>query len=279
MIGTHGTGYRPDPVGHRYNLFRAVHPAAKMRGGSPKFPNGPIELAPDVWNQDGTSSCGGHGAACALTILLRAAGKVTPSCVSPLACYRMARMIDRAAWNPTGDLPPLQDDGVQPNQLARGLVEFGLQFESEMPGSKTAADSDYMDWLSANINTEPKLGDFLASDANQVLIDWTEILDNDVEKPALVAASIQSGAPVTVAIDASTASFQGYSGGGVLVLEQGQPNHLVCLLGVRPANNGTRELEYLLQNSWGPWGDGGRAWINQQSVRNATYNALAPRLI
>ena len=274
---TRGTGYRPDPPGHRYNAFRAVHPARSYSAAAP-MPNGPIALCPGVWDQNGTGSCGGHGAAGALTVLLRSAGfSLAEPAVSPLACYRMARMIDRAAMT-DGPLPALTDSGVQPNELARGLQEYGLQLEGDNPTDKTIEDStSYAAWLSGKINSEPSLLELEKSAARE-LVDWTSIADGDPQKVSLLLQALHAGYPAMFAVDANTDDFQNYDGSGVLDYGGQNPDHMQYICGCREAADGSTEFRQV--NSWGTsWGDNGMAWVSQRAIQSATFDMLIPRML
>ena len=271
-----GTGCIADPKGHRYNSFRAVHPARKM--GAQPLPDsgGPGEFAPPIWDQDGTESCVGHAYAGALTELCASQAIVLPAAVSPRACYFLARAIDRAA-NP-GPLPTLRDDGAMPNSAARALLLYGLPLEGDSASDRKATDPDYTTWLAAHVNDELKLGEFEAEDNRRILADWTSIDDGDPEKVQLLVQALAAGFPALAAVDASTPEFQGYDGTGnvALVLTSGNPNHMI---GFDLYEKVAGQYVFRLRNSWGMWGRRGYAWVSQRSIEEGTYSMLVPHLL
>ena len=276
----HGRGYKADPPGHRYNSFRAVHPAGRI-GAAPVYDysatGGPVQFIPPTYDQTQTSSCGGHAAGTALSILLPAQHIALPSRIKPLGCYDLARMVDRATYT-EGDLPPLTDDGVMPNELARGLQVWGLPAEGDRLDDKTATDPDYTTWLMANVNRETTLGEFMAMDRRRILTDWTSIADGDPRKADLLVSALNAGFPAIGAIDANDPEFQNFDGGGVLEYSGQSPDHMQCWAQWRVGSNGERE--FLEINSWGlAWGDGGRAWVTEKTINTATFAVLIPRLL
>ena len=276
----HGRGFKPDPPGHRYNMFRAVHPAGKL-GAVPVYDytatGGPVQFLPDVYDQDGTSSCGGHAAGEALSILLPAQHIALQAKIKPLGCYDVSRMVDRAA-NSSGELPEPKDDGVMPNELARGLQVWGLPVEGDRSDDKTATDPEYTTWLAANINRETTLGEFEKMATRRILTDWTSIADGDPQKSDLMVAAFNAGFPAIGGVDADDPNFENYDGNGTLMYDGQNPNHMQCWAFWRRAANGLRE--FLQINSWGKqWGDGGRAWVSEQTIDNATFSVLIPRVL
>jgi len=277
MSTQRGKGYKADPAGHVYSKFKAVHPA-RFGAATPLFPNGPMALMPGIYNQVQTSSCGGHAGGGALTTFLRAQGKPPAANVMPLGCYDVSREVDRADSTSSGPLPPLTDDGVAFNELARGLQVYGLELECDRPGALTCTDAGYGDWLTANINVEQKLGEYEVMSARRVLTDWTQIQDGDPTKIAQLVAALQSGFPAIFGVDASIDAFQNYDGNGVLSYNGTNYDHAQYVCGVRV--NAAGQYEFYEPNSWGTgWGAGGAAWVDQNSIANFTTNMLIPRLL
>ena len=275
MTYQRGTGYIADPKGHRYNAFRAVHPARKMGAAPLPDSGGPGEFSPPIWNQDGTGSCVGHAFAGALTALCASEAAPLPAPVSPRDCYFLARAIDRAA-NP-GPLPPLTDGGAQPNSAARALQLWGLSLEGDRAGDRRATDPDYTAWLAAHINDELTLREFEESDNRRVLADWTSIDDGDPDNVQLLVQALAAGYPAVAAVDADTAEFQRYDGVGLLLLTGFNPDHMIGLDLYRKNAGGL--YEFRLRNSWGMWGDHGYAWVDQRSIATATFSVLVPHLL
>lgn len=271
-----GTGYIADPVGHRYNAFRAVHPARKL--GAVKLPDagGPGEFSPPIWDQDGTSSCVGHAFAGALTALCGFEAVILPAAVSPRDCYFLARAIDRAA-NP-GPLPTLNDGGAMPNSAARALQVYGIPLEGDAASDRRATDPDYTTWLAAHVNDELKLGEFEAENARRILTDWTSIDDSDPDKVQLLVQALAAGFPAVFAVDASVAGFQSYDGSGVLSYDGQAPDHMQMVDLYR--TNARGMYEFRQRNSWSTaWGDQGCAWVDQRSIAEATFSMLVPHLL
>lgn len=271
-----GTGYIPDPVGHRYNAFRAVHPARRLGAAPLPDSGGPGQFSPPIWDQDGTGSCVGHAFAGALTALCASEAAPLPAPVSPRDCYFLARAIDRAA-NP-GPLPPLTDGGAQPNSAARALQLYGLSLEGDRASDRKATDPDYTTWLAAHVNDELVLGEFEASDNRRVLADWTSIADDDSDKVQLLAQALAAGYPAVFAVDASVPEFQVYDGTGVLSYAGGDFDHMQYVDLYR--TNAQGKIEFRERNSWGlQWGIQGYAWVDQTSIGQHTSCMLIPHLL
>ena len=279
MTNTHsvrGTGYIADPVGHRYNAFRAVHPAHRMGAAALPDSGGPGEFAPPIWDQDGTSSCVGHAFAGALTELCASEAVTLPAPVSPRGCYFLSRAIDRAAN--AGPLPTLTDDGAMPHSAARALQIYGIPLEGDNASDRKATDPDYTTWLAAHVNDELKLGEFEAEDSRRILTDWTSIYDGDPDKVQLLVQALAAGFPAVAAVDASTAEFQSYDGTKTLALTGRNPNHMICIDFYEKNSAGLYMPR--LRNSWSrSWGNQGYAWVDPRSIADGMFSVLIPHLL
>ena len=271
-----GTGYIADPAGHRYNAFRAVHPARKMGAAAIPDSGGPGAFSPPIWDQDGTGSCVGHAFAGALTALCASKGHALPAAVSPRGTYFLARAVDRAATS--GPLPTLTDDGAAPNSAARALQVYGLDLEGDRASDRRATDPDYTAWLAAHVNDELTVLEFEDADTRRVIADWTSIDDGDGDKASLMVQALAAGFPVVFAVDASVPEFQQYDGADVLSYGGQSPDHMQRVDLYR--KNAAGLWEFREGNSWGrAWGDEGYAWVDQRSIEDATFNMLIPHLL
>lgn len=252
-------GYRQDPIDHR----RIPFALRMMRGGLRVPPSSHSnELnAPPVKDQGQTGSCTGHATSGAISLTLRAGGEALPWEPSEAGIYTIARCVSRADDVGLEPLPPLTDDGAEPNEVMRGISEFGVR-----PSRGPTSDGRNSDAELATINAEPRL-DELEEDAIDLLIGEYEI-NNGPSTPGLVKQAIASGFGVCVGFYVDT-RFEEYSGAG----ELGEPDftdpngggHYVYLVGYRTAADGSLIVHG--RNSWGKsWGrfgdfEASQAWL------------------
>lgn len=236
-------GYHPDPKDHRYT--RWLHAFLALD-------EAPRDLRPDacrVLDQEG-SSCTGHGTATGIYTAAKIAGHDLGWIPSPCGIYTMAVALDR------GDplRGPLLDQGAMPNQVARGLSEFGI---------RPFVGAGATDCFPVNGTlAEPDLAQ-LEVDAEHCYFGWYEISNADEARTAIAA-----GIPVGIGtwVDSKFIqwtpnrpplgfmNFDDPDGGG----------HWTVLLA------STSRKTFWLRNSWGSgWGAAGDAEVTDDFVNQA----------
>lgn len=240
-----GGGYIPDPQGHRRTPF-ARHYAASLVS-VPTF----VDLrkcAPPVKDQGQTGSCTGHGTSGAISTTLRAKGAPLPFEPSECGIYTVARAVDRTL-NAAGVLPPLTDDGAMPNQVMRGIEEWGVR-----PSRSPAPDGRNSDADPATINDEPTLAE-IEQDATRILVgDYAIGL---FDRVALTKKALAAGVAVGIGFDVDNA-FEGYASGDAPLSAPGTAlgGHWVYLVGYSTSASG--KAIFIGRNSWAQsWGFAG----------------------
>jgi hypothetical protein len=285
----HGFGYKPDPVGHMYNLFFR-HPASAIDPSTLPKRTRNVLSAPSPWDQGQTGSCFGHGMGGQITTTFAAHGKPLATPVSPSFIYKITRAVDRPS-----PAVPLQDEGSQPNSGVRALALWGAALEGEVDGGRTAASPDYASFLEQHVNTEPKLGD-LEKAGKRLITNFNAISDNDAQKLVSCMQALAGGHTVGIAVDAGNDKFQGADGKLPLGFCGSVPDHWIFLLdyayvgalradGDLPASmaglSDSQRL-WLLQNSWGRfWPSAtcsGRIWVDDDFIARGTFNLLVTNL-
>jgi hypothetical protein len=267
----HGTGFLPDPDGHRYNGFH-LHPAAlRLRAGAALMPSSSIDdHAPPIWNQYVTGSCMGHGTAGAITTTRAAKGLPLRRPASPRVIYTLGRSVDRL--DPS---VPLQDVGATPNAVFRAIGLWGAPLEDEVEGRRSATDTDYESWLALHVNDELKLGELQAAHDSPIA-GCNRLYETGSALRDAVVASLDDGYAVMAAVDASGPAFQSYSG-GLLRPEGSVPNHWVYFTAQRL---GEGERQIYMRNSWGKlgWGLDGCAWCGEDFITRGLFFPMVANL-
>jgi hypothetical protein len=223
-----------------------------------------------------------------VTTTLAAHGKPLSSPILPRVVYCLGRAIDRT--NPD---TPLQDQGAQPNSVARALGVWGCELESDDDGGRTASSPDYSSYLEAHINDEPKLGE-LETAGNRTLVGFNAIGDTDPNKLVQFQQALATGHCVGIAADAGVDAFQGYDpSAGPLDFTGTDPDHWIFIedygtvAALRAAGRipsswtglAPTVLLFLLQNSWNTgWGTAGKAWVTEAFIQQGAFNSLVANL-
>ena len=264
---SHGKGFIRDPKGHKFTAFRAV---PGIRKASDEVPDtgGPIMFAAPVSDQITVGQCVSHGLLDSVFTNLASKGKPIASPLSHDKGYKLARAIARADWSPdVEDLQPLQDNGCEPNQLARALTLYGCPLAKDV-------DNGTLDAIPSIANRELMLHESIA--CRFFPVEFHGVGDMDGDKIQQLVRALADGYSFALAIEAGE-KFNAYSGVGVLGSDGGNLDHMVHCLLYRKAPNGY--FEFWIQNSWSPgWGAGGCAWVDEGFMRNAG-NILIPRVI
>lgn len=258
-----GKGHIPDPEAVRqrragFHLLKAKH----MLGASPlplatsnrQFFD-PSMGGPGIQDQGSTGRCEGFAHSGAITTRFAIQRKPIAR-VSPTGIYTVARMISRLP-NADGTLPPLTDDGTEPSLVVAGLSEWGVC------SAKTWGD-DPDD--PSKVNDEPTPQQLEAAGEFTLLGAYFMRSSGDQFLRDLMTA-LAAGYPCTGAIAASSAEFEGYSGGVLGPLDD-DVDHATLFLDYSWDGANLASLVVTAANSWGiGWGEAGFYRCNADFLR------------
>lgn len=258
--GQFAKGFIPDPEGHRTTS------AIRLIGIAPPPSRGSVnQFSPPIRDQGGKSQCTGEGGMGGFVTSCNAHGVKLPF---PIACpswsYKVARAVDRSDPN-----IPLIDDGAMPNQMVRGLQEFGIL------GLGECSDAD------ADVNEEPTV--LQVEKASQVHgVGW-HILASSGKN--LVLDMMRAIGPAQVAVPASSdvdSAFEDYNGKGVIpAILKGENlgGHFYYFTEFQTTTAGS--ILFRFRNSWTVgWGEQGTGWVNEEFImRRLTSKFTASAII
>lgn len=236
---TYRTGHLPDHpavVARRAGLH--LHPAfatamalaaALPMASSNRSMMPPSKGGPGILDQHDTGSCEGHAHGSGGTIFLALQG-LSKGLISPTALYLGALLVDRTL-NPDGTLSTVLDTGTMPSSILMGWQTFGAQLAKSDP--QYPADSSTLYVTPSNPNSPlllPSLDTLYADSPYR--FKGAYFITAASGSPARLLQTLTmlaSGRPVTDAIRASNAAFQGYTGGivGALTGDVDHANLLV----------------------------------------------------
>lgn len=257
---TFATGYKPDPDGYRRTPFHHM----KARLGVTALPLlvSLLAFVPAMLDQNRTGSCTGGSTGAACTCDLAANGTPLGFVASPRGIYDNGRAIDRVP-NEDGSLPPLTDDGAEPNAVMRGISEWGVR---PMKGP-TSAGENY-DCEPANVNDEPALGE-LEEEATRLLLGEYGITSTGKQRVVDMQTALAGKKPICCAIAGGSDTFQGYSG-GVMGPIGTALDHYVWLYGYEVLPDGS--VVFFGRNQWGTsWGEQGRDPSGQPTGESGNF--------
>ena len=235
-----GKGYIPDPKGHRYTLAdRLVAAASPTAANSYDL----TQHAPGVLDQSSSGACVGFAKMAARYATMRAHG-LPEALQSPAWAYKVGLAVDRR--NPA---IPLRDEGSMPNQVDRGLEEWG-----------TLSATDYRFNLST-LTADPTLFELEKASRAQE-IGWRVVRSRGALLVDDLMRALASGFAPTFAINVDRA-FEDYSGVGELGAMRGSSlgGHMLFFIAGERLSSG--KIILTLQNSWGTsWGDRGLARVD-----------------
>lgn len=257
---TFATGYVPDPEGYKRTPFHQ----AKARMGVTALPllMSMLFFAPAMLDQNRTSSCTGGATGAAATCDLAANDTPLGFVASPRGIYDNGRSIDRVP-DPDGSLPPLTDDGAEPNMVMRGISEWGVR---PMRGPTTAGEN--YDCEPSNVNDEPKL-DELEEEATHVLLGEYGITSTGKQRVIDMQTALAAKKPICAAIAGGSDTFQEYMGGvlGPIGLDL---DHYIWFYGYEVLSDGS--VVFFGSNQWGTsWGEQGRDEHGQPSGERGRF--------
>lgn len=236
-----GYGYIPDLDGHM------VTPVKRLLGAEASVPVPNSASLRDhvsmILDQGSTGSCTGNATDGAVETRLAALGTPVQH-RSPIGIYTLGRCIDRDGLLSQG----LQDVGAMPNQVIRGISEWGLPIFGSMP-----ADTKYGEAPDYNqVNAEPGLAALESADDAEFLGAYSI---GTVNRTSLIRQALAAGYPVCFATMVDNA-FENWNGQKPI----GAPNpndilggHYLYMIGYDTTTDGNTIVEFA--NSWGvTWG-------------------------
>ena len=275
----YGKGWIKDPAGHKVTGFHVLKARLGKDGDVPVGHADLYSSTPPVMDQGQSSSCTGHATACAISTSTTCHGRGLAFVPSPDGIYKVGRCVDRVP-GPGGSIPLLDDGGAMPNQIWRGVTEWGIK-EINAP----TPDGRYSDVDPAHVNDSPTLDDFVA-DAALELMGQYQITSVGPQFVTDLCVALDMGYAVAVGVFVDTA-FENWgnnytSGQSPLgVPDTNDPNgggHYICLIGYTTVN-GKRIFKF--RNSWGVgWGDNGEGYGDENfaaGISDAYVAAVLPR--
>lgn len=250
-----GKGYLADPRGHLYTSAERLVGAASATGagGASKVDLG--RHSPGVLNQRGSSACVGFAKMAARYVTLRSRG-IPEELQSPAWAYKIGLAVDRAGFD-----VPLRDEGSMPNQVVRGIQEWGTLPAVEYPFDEKT------------LVAEPTVFELeKASRANEV--GWRTLRTRAAALVADLRRALAANFAPTFAIQVDRA-FEDHAGRGELGAMRGASlgGHMLFLVGYDTLASGA--TVFVLQNSWGTsWGDGGFARVTEAFVARMSFVSL-----
>lgn len=266
-VKKYGRGYQPDPINFPAKSFERL----KFSRAVGKTPYGSALLtkyAPEVMDQGDTSSCTGHASSGAIFATAGAQGVPLSFVPSPLGIYTVARAVDRIPTKTTLSAPvPLSDDGAMPNQVWRGITQWGVH-----PIAAPTSDGRYSDAESKTINDEPSFSSLLA-DRKSMIVREHRIDSVGPSRIIDFCLALDAGMAIAIGVFVDSAFENWKSGDDPLGLPNlSDPNgggHYIYVLGYRTTAAGRRVFRF--RNSWGAsWGMDGDAEASEIFVNAST---------
>ena len=237
-----GRGYKQDaPDGRDWNASARFGAVNKL----PAEALGLKEFVRRVHDQSITGSCVGQALSQAIDTRLRKLGFNGPE-PSSLALYAGARSVDHGK---------LEDNGCYPRDAMRFSQTNGVPREDVWPFD-VAKVNEKLPW------------DVLQDASRFLLFQWWRIYSSGQQRSDAVAQAIAAGFPVIFGLEIDNAFF-GYSGGTIMQMNADRAGgHMLCIIGYRTREDGTRE--FLIVNSWGyGWGEYGMCWMHEDVLETS----------
>ena len=246
--GPNGYGHKKDPDGH---MATSAHVLLGSANTNPKSAS--VRYAvPGIFDQTTTSSCTGQASKGAIATRMKVKG-TSIALPSSSGIYKLGRMIDRVPDH-NGNLHPLRDDGAMPNQIMRGITEWGIISESVDPFDPKTINND-LDFSELEVASKCELTGYYR-------INFTGTRRIDYLKAAIAA-----GYPVCFATEVDN-NFENYSGNGLISAPD--PNnilggHYLYMVGYDTLSSGLTIITFI--NSWNvTWGDAGCGHADEKFI-------------
>lgn len=266
-----GYGHIIDPLAHRATSFRILRPKLGLVS-LPKKVNfrDLIDKYLGIHNQINTSMCTGfaNGGSAAASMAFQETPIEIPSFESN---YKFSRCIDRfpADQGIIGNLPPLVDEGAEPNQNVRALAEWGLPPRTVWGETLTLEDGSVVPDASL-VNAELTVRQAETASAFEFQGAYKILTVNDARAYEIMSA-VANGLFPPFAWEVDSAA-EAYTGG---VLGPSDPNdilggHDCYLCGYEWNGSDPRTLVVDFANSWSrKWGENGYGLANRAFLDRA----------
>jgi len=270
VINGIGLGCHQPPQGHVGGLSFRMSDVVKMTAATPSVydmrDNG---FVPTVKDQDGTSSCTGHGSSTLIETSFAAQGTPLDFTPSEGDIYRVGREVERARMTPLGlELPALLDNGAYPHDVMMGLNQFGIRPRREVVGGRNSDVDPF------TINDDQKLGDL--QEASSRIITGQYVIDHQASDGiAQARVALSHGIPLGVAFYVDQAFMYwnkskppcstpdlSTNGGG----------HWIAVVGYMTINGKT---VFILRNSWGTGSGDEGDWLVDEAWFRAAWVVYA----
>jgi len=241
VIDVRAHGFLPDPPGHAVTHVRHL---LDRIGAPARTPDAVDFRAAEVVEDQGiVEGCVGFRIKIAIETLFRRRGLPLPR-LSGYSLWTWARLIDSPG-------KPLLNEGCSPNQAFRALHEWGIATLDVWPEDP------------ATMNDRPSLEKRCSALGFRFDGDYEISADSRAELVELLRRCLASFVPVTMAVFDGPA-FSAYRG-GILMPEDGAPNHYIGLDGYYTRPDGS--TVFLPANQWGPtWGVSGFGEADESCV-------------
>ena len=246
---------------------RADHRLGAHRLGLIGTPKGQADLAefmPPRLDQGQTSTCHAHSFVAALFTACGAQGHPMPFVGSPLLLASSTYADVRAKAHPTGDLPPLSDDGAQLQDDADAARTWGIgPMGLQVPGrySDVPDDQDGVPF------PEPTVPALIVAGTD--LIDGEYSIPVNSDAPEVCALALDEGIPIWLGTMVDTAFEHAGPSDVIGPANPSDPSgggHALYLGAYR--TNAPGALEFRVENSWGPnWCAGGAVWASSEWIK------------
>jgi hypothetical protein len=202
---------------------------------------------PGIRDQKEVGACEGYAHSSGVTLLM-ASRKTPVKLISAIGWYQCALLIQRQP-NADGTMPALIDSGTEPSIIQQAAMTYGIA-SVEAWGNEPATPE--------SVIVQPVLDQLEAAQA-YLIVGMYAIQSTGDQYLTDVLTAWANGYPVTAAIDASSPTFNNYTG-GILSAMGNNIDHATLLPG------GTwdgKDLESIVGrgvNSWGDGNEGDPAW-------------------
>jgi hypothetical protein len=197
---------------------------------------------PGVLNQNDTGSCEGHGHAAGGTLLLANQGK-SQGLISPAMLYLGALLCD-STLQADGTLSTITDTGTMPSSIQSAWQTFGAILAVNDPQYPAISTTMYQTPSNPNSPLIIPGPDKLYAASPYRFQGMYFLATGGPAKTLALLVALAGGYPVSDAIPASGAQFQGYTG-GVLGALSGDIDHCNLIMDYQWTGTSTQWTQYV----------------------------------